>query len=84
MADITIERKPKRRVWPLLHVLLVLALGAAAWWLFGGGQETFAGDQRDVPAATEEGYAPNLAEPERATPGTSTPPSADRPPPPRP
>ena len=65
MAEITIERKPKRRAWPLLILLLILALAAAAWWLYGGGQETFAGEG---PPAAEEGYAPQLGDPGRTAP----------------
>ena len=67
MAEITIERKPKRRAWPLLLLLLILALAAAAWWLYGGGQETFTGEGAP---ATEEGYAPQLGEPAPVEPTT--------------
>ena len=40
MAEIPIERKPRRSVSPLLLVLLLIALAAAGWYLWTTYGET--------------------------------------------
>lgn len=49
MAEIEIERRPSRNLWPwVLIALLVAALAAGAWWFLLGGADTV-----NAPPATE-------------------------------
>lgn len=63
MAEIEMERRPRRPVWPWLLVILVLAVvGVGAWLLLGQGRNTLEGDPGpDIQQTTEPGQPSTTA-----------------------
>ena len=73
MADIPIQRKENRNIWPWIIGLIVLL--ALAWYLLGRRHNDTAATpaMTDSTATTTVAPAPGTATPGTATPGTTTP-----------
>jgi len=68
MAQIEIERKPQRGMWPILLVLLVVAVIAVGVWYYMSTRNAGTAVDTDPAALPEEvGRAPDRAR-DRATP----------------
>lgn len=74
MAEIDIERKRGPRWWPwLLAVLLLVVVGATAWYITGPGSQVGTEPDLDAPANFGPGTGTGSQAPQGAPPGTNPP-----------